>query len=101
MLSRGVDVGINISVLPSSDPIDTSYDSMVLTDVNRFVQLITNSLFNRCRIEMGISIMKKKKIINSLRNIIEYMILIGTYFDKTYMEEDNILNLNLINLYII
>lgn len=31
---------------------------------------------------------EKKKIINSLRNIIEYMILIGTYFDKTYMEEE-------------
>ena len=60
MLSRGVDVGISISVLPSRDPIDTSYDSMVLTDVNRFAQLITNSLSNRCRIEMGISIMKKK-----------------------------------------
>ena len=60
MLSRGVDVGINISVLPSSDPIDISYDTMVLTDVNRFVQLITNSLFNRCRTEMCISIMTKK-----------------------------------------
>ena len=88
MLSRGVDVGISISVLPSSDPIDTSYDSMVLTDVNRFVQLIKNSLFNWCRIEIDISIMTKKKIINSLRNIIEYMILIGTYLDKTYMEEE-------------
>jgi len=60
MLSRDVDVGISISVLSSSDPIDTSYDSMVLTDVNRFVQLIRNSLSNRCRIEMGISTMKKK-----------------------------------------
>jgi len=29
------------------------------------------------------------------------MILIGTYFDKTYIEEDNILKLNLINLCII
>ena len=88
MLSRGVVVGISISVLPSSDPSDTSYDAMVLTDVNRFAQLITNSLLIRCRIEMGISIMKKKMIINSLRNIIEYMILIGTYLDKTYMEEE-------------
>jgi len=29
------------------------------------------------------------------------MISIGTYFDETYMEEENILKLNLINLYII
>ena len=70
MLSRDVDVGISISVLSSSDPIDTSYDSMVPADVNRFVQLITNSLSNRCRIEMGISTMEKK-IVNSLKNIIE------------------------------
>ena len=60
MLSRGVDVGISMSVLPSSDPIDISYDSMALTDVNRFFQLITNSLSNRCRKEIGISTMKTK-----------------------------------------